>query len=502
MICFTGVGPIAKAYTDDVEDLRQFLMAVNNLHAHGGGDCAEYALDGILQTLQARDEDIELMVPGSQMIVLTDAPSKNAAIKEQVVNQAKFHSVCIHFFLALQSRNCFHHESGSIERYRDIALETGGSVVENSWEFTNFVASYRDSQCTRFPGPLRRKRSASADLRCQTFRVSRFANLLKLSVQPSETGLRTVTVRKPSGSTATPRVIDSDDSNRFAVFTESHPESGEWSVCVERGTVEVYISLKTALDVVVLYPKNESHLSSAVSATSNTPPACKILKHAFTRMLIHSFPVCIVFYTGTEGRIAVLTSRSAEMPSAYLNIIGNGRVVTRVPLHKCSKFLIGNTTFPLGTFTYELGGEDQDGNPFVYNTKKNVTFGPGNSCFALSPVNGTSLEMDLYDIILLTYELRNTCPYGSVTFNFTAEPVYGFIKFLWPYRATVGAGESVQVIITASAGSSRISRGSSHTFTLTATNGCTTLSASKTVNIRAPVSLRLVHTSRNAEANI
>ena len=219
-------------------------------------------------------------------------------------------------------------------------------------------------------------------------------------------------------------------------------------------------------------------------------------------MINSFFPVCIVFCTGTEGRIAVLTSRSAEMSSAHLNIIGNGRVVARVPLHKCSEFLIGNTTFPLGTFTYELRGKDQDGIPFVYNTKKNTTFGPGNSYFTLGAVNGTSLEMDLNDFVLLKYKLCNTNPYGSVTFNFTAQSVDGFSKSLWPYQATVGAGESVQVTIAASVSSSSIRRGSSHTFTVTATNGCTTLSASKTVNIRAPVSLRLVHTSRNAEANI
>ena len=198
----------------------------------------------------------------------------------------------------------------------------------------------------------------------------------------------------------------------------------------------------------------------------------------------------------------MITSQSAEISSAYLNIIGNRRVVAHVPLHKCSEFFIGNTTFPLGTFTYDLGGEDQDGNPFIYNTKKNTTFMPGSNYFTLSAVNGTSLEIDLYDVILLTYELRNTNPYGLVTFNFTAESADGFSKFVWPYQATVGVGESVQVTITARVGSSRIRRGSSHTFTVTATNGCTTLSASKTVNIRAPVSLRLVHTSRNAKTNI
>ena len=193
--------------------------------------------------------------------------------------------------------------------------------------------------------------------------------------------------------------------------------------------------------------------------------------------------------TGTQGRIAVVTSRSTEISSAYVNILGRDRtIIAHIPLSKCSKFLVGNTTFPLGTFTYELGGEDQDGNPFVYNTKKNAVFGPGTSYYAFSAVNGTSLEIDYDDIFSLTYELNNTNLYGSVTFNFAAQPVDGFSRFLRPRRATLGAGESIQVTVTASVGSSRIRRGSSHTFTVTATNGCTTLSASKTVNIRAPVS--------------
>ena len=183
----------------------------------------------------------------------------------------------------------------------------------------------------------------------------------------------------------------------------------------------------------------------------------------------------------------MVTSRIAEMSSAYLNIVGRNRtVVAHIPLSKCSEFLVGNTTFPLGTFIYELGGEDQDGNPFVYNSRKNVTFGPGSSYYAFSAVNGTSLEIDYNDIFSLTYKLNNTNPYGSVTFNFAAESVDGFSRFLRPHQATLGAGESVQVTVTASVGSLHIRRGSSHTFTVTATNNCTTLSASKTVNIRAP----------------
>ena len=259
---------------------------------------------------------------GSQIIVITDAPSKNTDIEQQVITRAKDFKVCIHFFLS---------EVGvSVESYSLIARETGGSIITNAWEFTNFIASYRDCRAPA-PESSPAKRSASVDLHCQSFRVSRFTNILRLSVRPSVTGLRMVTIRKPSGNTATPQVIDSSTGNRFAAFTERHPEFGVWSVCVERGTVEVYTSPKVILDVVILYPKNESHLSGAVLAASNTPPACKVLKMHLLETINYSIPVCIVFYTGTEGRIAVLTSRSAEMLSAYLNIIGNGQVVARVP---------------------------------------------------------------------------------------------------------------------------------------------------------------------------
>ena len=238
-------------------------------------------MDGILQTLQATDTDgFDLMTPGSQIIVLTDAPSKNTAIESRVIDLAKEQSVCVHFFLALETSNCFSSVPDSVEMYRRIAQETGGTVVSNAWQFSNFVASHKDSgSCTDFYPELGpRKRAASVDSRCQSFRVSRFTNFLKLSVRPSATGLRTVTVRKPSGSTASPPVIDPNSNNRFAVFSEVYPESGEWSVCVDNGTVQVFSNMETALDVVVLYPKNESHLSDGTPTTSSSPPACKFVK--------------------------------------------------------------------------------------------------------------------------------------------------------------------------------------------------------------------------------
>ena len=281
-ICSAGVGPMTVAYTDQHVELQEFLRAVDNVFRsapHHGGDCEEYALDGILQTLQATDTDgFDLMTPGSQIVVLTDAPSKNTAIERRVIDLAKEQSVCVHF-VALETGNCFSVVPGSVEMYRRIARETGGTVASNAWQFSSFVASHRDSgSCAEFYPELgRRKKSAFMDVRCQSFRVSRFTNLLKLSVRPLTTGLRTVTVRKPSGSTASPQVIEPHSSNRFAVFSELYPESGLWSVCVNNGTVQVSSNMETTLDVVVLYPKNESHSSGATPTTSSSPPACKFV---------------------------------------------------------------------------------------------------------------------------------------------------------------------------------------------------------------------------------
>ena len=231
-------------------------------------------MDGILQTLQATDtDDNDLMRPGSQIIVLTDASTKNTAIEGEVITMAKALQVCVHFF---ETGSCS--GGGPVATYMRIAQATGGTVVSNAWEFNNFIDSHKDSCADFYDLSRRKKRSASVALCCQSIKVSRFTNLLKLSIRPSVTGLSTVTVRRPSGSTASPRVIDRNSNNRFAVFTELYPESGEWSVCVNSGTVQVFSKTETTLDVVVLYPKNESHSSGAIPTTSSSPPACKFME--------------------------------------------------------------------------------------------------------------------------------------------------------------------------------------------------------------------------------
>ena len=118
-------------------------------------------------TLQATDdESFRVMESGSQIIVVTHAPSKNTDI-EDVIRIANNLGVCIHFFLAHTGDNL---DVNAVELYRRIAQETGGSVVGNAWEFSNFVASYKDSPYVYALVMCHvEKRSAIADLRFQSF---------------------------------------------------------------------------------------------------------------------------------------------------------------------------------------------------------------------------------------------------------------------------------------------------------------------------------------------
>ena len=114
-----------------------FVDAVNALAATGGGDAPEYALDGMLAGLQVTFENIEIMTPGSQMIVLTDAPTKNEPLEADVIKEANDREVCIHFLIA---RNM---DFISDSVYQRIADGTSGTIgAFSDFIFSNFVASY------------------------------------------------------------------------------------------------------------------------------------------------------------------------------------------------------------------------------------------------------------------------------------------------------------------------------------------------------------------------
>ena len=197
---------------------------------------------------------------------------------------------------------------------------------------------------------------------------------------------------------------------------------------------------------------------------------------------------------GTPGQVVVFSSQIPDISSTvplHLNYIQeNGDVAKSVPLVKCGGALAGNETFPFGSFTYQLEGEDKEGNPFVYNPRKTAEFKSGN--YSLTAVS-TGAEIRPAESVLLTYRLYNNNPpdSGPVDFSFAASTPSGFRTVFNPSHSSLAAGENTEITVTVTATSSQYFPGSTHIITATATDGCITVSASQSLTIVAPVSQQL-----------
>ncbi len=272
------VGPSIVAFADEVEDMQNLVSGIGKLYAAGGGNCPEYTLDAILETLRSVDplnSDIEVMVPGSQIVVLTDAGTVHPDLEDDVINNANDRGVCIHFIFP--SGCCCSTGRGLYDR---IANETSGTVLdtlnhENAVDILNqFVTLYRNNPCSTTITSKRQKRQTTSEVgysdlrKCHTFLVSSLASVLRLVVNTAQPR---VTLHKPSGVTATINI-----PRYFGNLFESNPESGEWSACVDTGTVRYTANAHIDLDIVVSYLVEEPDASSGVIATSVPLPACKL----------------------------------------------------------------------------------------------------------------------------------------------------------------------------------------------------------------------------------
>ena len=278
-ISLAGFGPITFVHSDDVLQLPKFYKSVENLHAgyihnmpSSGGDIPEYALYAMLQGLRAQDGDYPLMIEGSQMVVLTDAPSKQPYLDRSVIDVAVNGKICIHFFI--------NHPQNTLEDgiYEEIASKTHGSLFSqfSHWDIARFAEAYRSNRCD-FLEEFREERSLTSHIpfvpsdnpsdisdiplsQCKNFSVSRLAADLRLSIQ-ADTG-NNITISRPNGTVSTLTV----GNNNLAFFNEAKPESGQWSVCGNRSTIEFKVNdiVTYNIDATILY-----------NNASLVPPACK-----------------------------------------------------------------------------------------------------------------------------------------------------------------------------------------------------------------------------------
>lgn len=273
-----GVGPVEITFGDRAGDLQNFIRTLDSIFSpNSGGDCPEYSYHAIQRALQEDDPDfpgVDLLQPGSQLIVLTDAPAKGELRAEQIIASAVSSEVCVHFFLGESTFNCFSDFPGSVEEYERIAQETGGTVVTSDFEFANFVQAYNRMPCRHLSSSARRrrKRDVVEDLSCEGFRVSTLARVLKFSARTNQDS---VVVREPSGRESRVDVIDRlQERNKIATLSRANPPAGEWSVCVDEGTVSVTVDVEVTLDVTPLYFRT-SPTTGNTSLTATPPPGCE-----------------------------------------------------------------------------------------------------------------------------------------------------------------------------------------------------------------------------------
>ena len=258
-------GKLATAYNSrNPAELNQLVSAIDSLRAHGGGDCHEYGMAGILKSLHTR---IHPSIPvlalgdGSHIIVLTDAGSKDRSeCKNQAIAEARAKGIPVHFFLS--SSGCLRPHTAAT--YKQVADETGGVVVENAVDFealTMFVHRLAEIPRTvnNNPGSRRGKRSIpqTIEQRCHLFKVSAFTKSLDMLFNTTKTQ---ITPQKPDR-----HVIQLTKSNKRLIFYSiEDPKPGMWTACVPSGTLSVSSVLPTDVKFIV------SVLQEGTDAAGNT----------------------------------------------------------------------------------------------------------------------------------------------------------------------------------------------------------------------------------------
>ena len=164
------------------------------------------------------EDGYNLMVRGSQIVVLTDALSKQPEIKDDVIHYASGEGICIHFFISNPG------DALADGIYQEIADNTHGTLISSfsQWDLANFVAKYEENEGCQY---LISRKKRSAAFSCKSVTVSRLASNLRLSIN-ARTGSG-LTITQPNGVVREPVVAQ----NNFVLLNQSNPEHGSWRVC-------------------------------------------------------------------------------------------------------------------------------------------------------------------------------------------------------------------------------------------------------------------------------
>ena len=276
---YTGIpaATIATTYNDaySVLELEELLRQTEALRAYNGGDGPERQLRALRTILSLPDPSIPsqpVMTPGSEIVLLTDATSHDAELEIDVINCARKRKVCISFYLS----------GVTWDPYTRIAAQTGGVIVNSirRESFRDFDDEHEYGQCASFYGLApdatsivgKKKRAAvtpsfSTEQRCHRFTVSLFAT--SLTVQ-GFTSQPVMIVTRPDSEVVQVRANYMGNK----VYRATKPTPGEYSVCVETGTLTISLDITDSMSSIFQYL---TRTEGTFSLHNSPPPACKLL---------------------------------------------------------------------------------------------------------------------------------------------------------------------------------------------------------------------------------
>ena len=242
---FAEVG-IAKRYDSyDLDELEALKHDVEALYAHGGGDCPELGMEGILRALSLSTEN-------SHIIVLTDASCLDCEKKAQIIRTAQSLNVKIHFFYS--GGGC----DDDFADYREVQRETGGVHVTSIESFSSLSLFITELDSTESKRSIRSTDLFSSHA-CQTFNISVFTIKFEIVINQNSASTK---IYDPMGHSVESRHI-SDDLSGY--ISNGDPRSGSWRICnADEKTPSTFtLTKKDTLDFSVDYYQ-DGHYSSAI----------------------------------------------------------------------------------------------------------------------------------------------------------------------------------------------------------------------------------------------
>ena len=269
-------GPNTVATTRDdmgpaATELNALKSAVLGLRAEGGGDEPEYCLSGITEAFRATytpkptgnetSGPITLFASGSQIIVITDASAKDAALKPDVIRAAKESQTQINFLLSSNS--------ASYSVYQEIADATGGVAVYSEFRSGDELNILTDLASNRIAAGKKeeffelRKRQAGLEANCYDYKTSKFTSNVN--------GFVSTSTQAPVSMTSPDGVMKELKSN--TAFNTDWPQAGQWKICAPTGAeLNANVESRTEVNFAVSFLVEKPF---SLFVAEETPSVCK-----------------------------------------------------------------------------------------------------------------------------------------------------------------------------------------------------------------------------------